>query len=198
LYWSTEYKTTIFFGCDCIQYLTHAPSLSFRFNIVAINGLAGPRTTPDPTRNGTQVGVVQTNLTTFQDLKTRFVTVRVGDEADGNRFFTAGITIFAAVAAHNTLGYLTGYLVGKMTGMNKAKCRTISIEVGCQNAGLGTALASRHFAQLPEAALVSAVACVYHSLSGTLLANLFALADRRAERRAAKVAVESECDAVTR
>ncbi len=116
----------------------------------------------------------------------------------GDRFFTAGITIFAAVAAHNTLGYLTGYLVGKMTGMNKAKRRTISIEVGCQNAGLGTALASRHFAQLPEAALVSAVACVYHSLSGTVLANLFALADRRAERRAAKAAEESECDAVTR
>lgn len=101
----------------------------------------------------------------------------------GDRFFTAGIIIFVAVAAHNTLGYLTGYLVGKATGMNKAKCRTISIEVGCQNAGLGTALASRHFPQLPEAALVAAVACVYHSLSGTVLANLFAWADRAAERR---------------
>ncbi|MEA4862388.1 MAG: bile acid:sodium symporter family protein [Victivallaceae bacterium] len=116
----------------------------------------------------------------------------------GNRFFTAGLTIFAAVAAHNTLGYLTGYLVGKMTRMNKAKCRTISIEVGCQNAGLGTALASRHFAQLPEAALVAAVACVYHSLSGTVLANLFALADRRAERSHAKIVRGTTCDAITR
>ena len=96
----------------------------------------------------------------------------------GDRFFTSGVMIFLIVALHNTLGYATGYLVGKATGMNPTKCRTISIEVGCQNAGLGTHLATVHFPALPEAALASAVACVYHSISGTVLANLFALHDR--------------------
>ena len=101
----------------------------------------------------------------------------------GDRFFTSGAMIFLIVALHNTLGYATGYLVGKVAGMNPAKRRTISIEVGCQNAGLGTHLATVHFPALPEAALASAVACVYHSISGTVLANLFALRDRWKEKK---------------
>ena len=96
----------------------------------------------------------------------------------GDKFFTSGLMIFLVIALHNTLGYATGYLVGGVTGMNTAKRRTISIEVGCQNAGLGTHLATAHFPALPEAALAAAVACVYHSISGTVLANLFALYDR--------------------
>lgn len=97
---------------------------------------------------------------------------------NGSSFFTSGLTIFAAVFLHNALGYLLGYLVGIFTGMSVAKRRTISLEVGMQNAGLATNLASRHFASLPEAAVASAVSCVWHSISGTLLAGLFLVAGR--------------------
>ena len=55
--------------------------------------------------------------------------------SQGANFFTSGVVIFAAVLLHNGLGYLLGYGAGKMTGMNTAKKRTISIEVGMQNAG---------------------------------------------------------------
>ena len=92
----------------------------------------------------------------------------------GHLFFTSGIAIFCAIALHNTLGYCGGYVIGKLFGMNTAQKRTLSIEVGCQNAGLGTNLASTHFQALPEAAVASAVACVYHSISGTFLASIFA------------------------
>ncbi|MFR6033378.1 MAG: bile acid:sodium symporter family protein [Bacilli bacterium] len=95
----------------------------------------------------------------------------------GQHFLTSGIAIVLAIALHNALGYLTGYMVGIATRMNKAQRRTISIEVGCQNAGLGTNLASTHFQALPEAALATAVACVYHSISGTILANIFSMCD---------------------
>lgn len=104
----------------------------------------------------------------------------------GSYFFTSGLTIFCAIALHNALGYAGGYAVAKLFKMRKDKCRTLSIEVGCQNAGLATNLASAHFQALPESAVASAVACVYHSLSGTVLANAFAFSDRLKSKRAKK------------
>lgn len=47
-----------------------------------------------------------------------------------------------------------------------------------QNAGLATVLAGRHFPALPEAAVASALCCVWHSVSGTLLAGVFNALDR--------------------
>jgi BASS family bile acid:Na+ symporter len=42
-----------------------------------------------------------------------------------------------------------------------------------QNAGLATVLAVKHFPAMPEAAIASAVSCVWHSVSGALLAGVF-------------------------
>lgn len=97
----------------------------------------------------------------------------------GNNFLKSGLLIFVAIFLHNTIGYTLGYVVGVITRMSKAKKRTISIEVGMQNAGLATNLASAHFAALPEAAVASAVSCVWHSITGTLLAGLYIFMDTR-------------------
>lgn len=104
----------------------------------------------------------------------------------GSHFFTSGIVIFAAVLLHNGFGYLLGYTVGRLTGMSTAKRRTISIEVGMQNAGLATNLATAHFASAPQAAMISAVSCVWHSISGTLLAGFFLHRDNKKEADAEK------------
>lgn len=93
--------------------------------------------------------------------------------AQGGQFFAQGVLIFVGVFLHNGLGYLLGYTVGRLFRMSAPKCRTISLEVGMQNAGLATVLAARHFPLLPEAAVASAVSCVWHSVSGTLLAGVF-------------------------
>ena len=98
--------------------------------------------------------------------------------AKGASFFDSGALIFLTIFLHNTLGYTLGYLVGRITGMPRAKRRTLSIEVGMQNAGLATVLAGRHFPAMPEAAVASAICCVWHSISGTLLAGLFNAFDR--------------------
>lgn len=90
---------------------------------------------------------------------------------------------FSVVLCHNTLGYLTGYLVGTLFHFNTAKKRTISIEVGMQNAGLATTLAPTFFPTFPLAVLPCAISCVWHSISGTILASLFAAYDRRKNRR---------------
>lgn len=97
----------------------------------------------------------------------------------GDAFLKSGILIFIAILLHNSLGYLLGFFVGRIMNFNKAKNKTISIEVGMQNAGLATNLATNHFSIYPEAAVVSAICCVWHTISGTILANLFLFLDNR-------------------
>lgn len=82
---------------------------------------------------------------------------------------------FGVVFCHNSLGYLTGWLVAKLCKFNQAKKRTLSIEVGMQNAGLATNLASTFFmAVCPLSVVPCAISCAWHSISGTILASLFA------------------------
>ncbi len=92
------------------------------------------------------------------------------------------LVTFAAVFCHNSLGYLLGYMIGHVFRFSKAKNRTISIEVGMQNAGLATNLASTFFmAANPLSVVPCAISCAWHSISGTLLANWFASRDRGME-----------------
>jgi bile acid:Na+ symporter, BASS family len=57
-------------------------------------------------------------------------------------------------------------------------CRTISIEVGMQNSGLGVALA-RNFAD-PLTAVPSAISSVFHSVIGSILAGIWRLTPPKA------------------
>lgn len=96
--------------------------------------------------------------------------------ARGLRMF---IYTFAVVFCHNSLGYLLGWGAGRLARFGTAKKRTISIEVGMQNAGLGTVLASNFFASQPLAVLPCAISCAWHSISGTILAGIFLRWDNR-------------------
>lgn len=89
---------------------------------------------------------------------------------------------FAVVFYHNTLGYLLGWTAGRLSGFTTAKKRTISIEVGMQNAGLATVLAGTFFSAQPLAVLPCAISCVWHSISGTIVAGLFAKYDKRRQK----------------
>lgn len=100
-----------------------------------------------------------------------------------NRGLWLFLWTFAVVFCHNSLGYLLGYLSGRLAGFSKAKKRTISIEVGMQNAGLATVLAGNFFAAQPLAVLPCAISCAWHSISGTILAGLFLKADTRQEKK---------------
>ncbi|WP_199171743.1 bile acid:sodium symporter family protein [Pollutimonas nitritireducens] len=84
---------------------------------------------------------------------------------------TSGLMIFAVVVLHNGLGLLLGYWLAKVTGLSVAKRKTMSIEVGMQNSGLGVALATAHFS--PLAAVPSAIFSVWHNISGPLVATLY-------------------------
>ena len=89
---------------------------------------------------------------------------------------------FAVVFCHNSLGYLLGWMAGRLAGFSTAKKRTISIEVGMQNAGLATVLAGTFFAAQPLAVLPCAISCAWHSISGTILAGIFLSRDKSNQR----------------
>jgi len=82
---------------------------------------------------------------------------------------TTGLLIFSVVILHNVLGLLIGFLLGKALKLDYPDQKAVSIEVGMQNSGLGSALALAHFA--PVAAVPSALFSVWHNISGPLLAT---------------------------
>lgn len=90
----------------------------------------------------------------------------------GPKIASAGLLIFLLVAVHNLVGYAAGYFISLYLGMDFAKARAVSIEVGLQNAGLSTTLAVAYFT--PLAAMPSVVAGIVHVISGSSLASYFA------------------------
>jgi BASS family bile acid:Na+ symporter len=73
-----------------------------------------------------------------------------------NRDYLPGATgvVLAAVVVLNVYGMAGGYAVGALFQMGVARRRTLTIEIGMQNAGLGTTLALQHFG--PESAVPAA------------------------------------------
>ncbi len=100
--------------------------------------------------------------------------------ANSAKIMTCGLLIIGVVILHNVLGYLVGYAIGRVLKLDESKCRAISIEVGMQNSGLATSLATVHFAQYPLATIPGAVFSVWHNVSGAILANFYA---RTAEKK---------------
>lgn len=82
----------------------------------------------------------------------------------------SGLLIFMVVTAHNGAGLLLGYGMAKVLGLDAVRCRTVAIEVGMQNSGLGVALARAHFADL-LVALPAAIFSVWQNITGPALAN---------------------------
>ncbi|VEI46344.1 Na+-dependent transporter [Actinobacillus equuli] len=89
-----------------------------------------------------------------------------------DRIIESGLLIFLVVAVHNGLGYLTGYLIGRVFKLPIADSKAIAIEVGMQNSGLGAALAALHFKANPLIAVPSAVFSFWHNISGPILAMI--------------------------
>ncbi|MGE8501586.1 MAG: bile acid:sodium symporter family protein [Pseudomonas sp.] len=98
------------------------------------------------------------------------------------RIAESGLLIMLVVILHNGIGLALGYLAARLCGMPLAQRKTMSIEVGMQNSGLGAALASAHFS--PLAAVPSALFSVWHNLSGALIATVFRRMGQDAEKSA--------------
>ena len=92
---------------------------------------------------------------------------------NSERILSTGWLVFAVVILHNILGYLCGFILGKILGLDTARVKAISIEVGMQNSGLATSLAGSTFPNLAMATVPGALFSVWHNISGALLASVY-------------------------
>jgi BASS family bile acid:Na+ symporter len=93
--------------------------------------------------------------------------------ANADKLLSGGVLIVVVVMLHNVCGLSLGYLLGWLLRLEEPKKRAISIEVGMQNSGLASSLASIHFAAYPLATIPGAIFSVWHNLSGAAVAYLY-------------------------
>jgi len=79
------------------------------------------------------------------------------------------VAVIAAVVLHNLGGLAAGYAVATLARCEVIDRRTIAIEIGMQNSGLGVTLANQFFQ--PLSALPGALFSLWHNLSGIALAR---------------------------
>ena len=89
---------------------------------------------------------------------------------NASAIFAHGPELLLAVFLLHGGGFALGYAAAGLFRQEAKTARTISIEVGMQNSGLGAVLAKTRFAAEPLAAVPSALSSVCHSLLGSLLA----------------------------
>jgi len=93
--------------------------------------------------------------------------------ANAGKLLSGGWIIVLVVMLHNILGLAVGYLIGVLLKMTPAKRKAISVEVGMQNSGLASSLATLHFAAYPMATIPGAVFSVWHNISGAIVARIY-------------------------
>ncbi|MDD5326728.1 MAG: bile acid:sodium symporter family protein [Phycisphaerae bacterium] len=94
-----------------------------------------------------------------------------------NRDYLPKVTglILAAAVILNIYGMLAGFGVGVIFDMNKRRKRTLTIEIGMQNAGLGSALALEHLGE--RAAMPAAVFVFVCIITASVLAAIWQKTD---------------------
>ncbi len=97
------------------------------------------------------------------------IVIAIVTALNANNFMQLTWVIIIAVMLHNLLGLAAGYFLTRAMGYDIQTARTIAIEVGMQNSGLGTALAVKYFGA--TSALPGALFSVWHNVSGAFLAH---------------------------
>ena len=83
------------------------------------------------------------------------------------------VYVFWIVLIHNLIAFSTGYSVGRLFRLPEDNVRSITIETGIQNSGLGLLLIFTFFDGLGGMALLAAFWGIWHIVSGLFLAALW-------------------------
>lgn len=81
--------------------------------------------------------------------------------------------VFWIVVIHNLIAFISGFSLAKLVGLNTVSTRTITIETGIQNSGLGLLLIFTFFDGLGGMALLAAFWGIWHLVSGLILASFW-------------------------
>lgn len=87
-----------------------------------------------------------------------------------DQLLEAAAALVLLVVLHNTGGYLLGYWGARGAGLTEADARTLSVEVGMQNAGMAAGLAISVLHSAP-AGLAATVFATVMNVSGAVLAS---------------------------
>lgn len=82
-----------------------------------------------------------------------------------------GLLLLAAII-HNTAGYVLGYWFSRALGLDPYSARTMALEVGLQNGGMASGIASE-MGKLSTLGLAAAVFSPWMNISGSILANIW-------------------------
>jgi len=81
--------------------------------------------------------------------------------------------VFWIVLLHNLIAFTTGFSLGKLFKLSNDDVKSITIETGIQNSGLGLLLIFTFFEGLGGMALLAAFWGIWHLVSGLVLAGLW-------------------------
>ncbi|HKJ90742.1 MAG TPA: hypothetical protein VJ960_06380, partial [Oceanipulchritudo sp.] len=84
-----------------------------------------------------------------------------------------GGLLFLAAVIHNGSGYLFGYWISRLLGLDINSARAMALEVGLQNGGMASGIAGS-LGKLGTLGLASAVFSPWMNISGSILANYWA------------------------
>ena len=84
----------------------------------------------------------------------------------------SGMNLIISVMTLHFLGFTLGYIISFTFLRNKKLSKTICIEIGMQNSGLGVVLAKENYIN-PSTAIPSAISSLVHSIYGSIFVSIF-------------------------
>ena len=109
-----------------------------------------------------------------------FVAILIGAFIANKTIFIKNLSsIFWVVFMQNTLAFLVGYIFPKLFKLPEAHCRSISIETGIHNSGLGLILVLTFFEGNGSMALIAAWWGIWHIIAGMALAWFWNINDKQ-------------------
>ncbi len=93
--------------------------------------------------------------------------------AGRDNLLKVGALLIIASGLHNMSGYVFGYYLSRLVGLDKNSARSIAFEVGLQNGGMASGLANA-MGKLATVGLAAAIFIPWMNISGSVLANYWA------------------------
>lgn len=155
---------TLHHDVDASKFIQAALELSWMVAIPVLVGHLISRSWPQAHASATVLGSIVANLTILWIVA--FVVA-----ANRERLGNLRLSLFAALLGMNLLGYVAGYLGGTSMRLPDSMRRALTLEVGMQNAGLGTTLVTSIFPDDPSVAIPPAIYTFLCMLTGTILSK---------------------------
>jgi BASS family bile acid:Na+ symporter len=94
--------------------------------------------------------------------------------ANWDSFLQVSGAVIGLVILHNMLAFIGGYTTATLGGLSERDRRSVTIETGIQNSGLGLILIFTFFDGLGGMAVAAGLWGIWHAVTGLALASFFA------------------------